>query len=414
MIGFSQRNFKLCSIYSFCTALAIAVSANAIVTDLLFLNLKFDLAKFGIIKSCMFLLPSISYFASAGLLLRLNRDLTIAAQAYLWRVLLPLILTVSAFFIHSQTVLLVLASVIFSLSYTCAMFANNTLLKIYRNALSPSEFNRGSIFLTALLSMPGAVFCLLAVSILNRFSGDRQAFLLCLLVLQLVSLLFEYPAYKSLMAVRFPHVVKEAQKHSPKGKIADIFRSVELKRLLVLSTLHGIWTGAVSTYFVIYLLRVWQFKAQWIAALELLLTVLNLISAKSLGRLADRFGCDRVIGTAFAVILTIQLLWTSMPTMWIFLLFFCFAAHNGNGMLGIACFSLESSWSAALAKQGQHELFIAARTLLYSIGCFAGCQLAGPLLTLFPGTEAEQFLRYFRCTLLLPLLMVLLTLFRKK
>ena len=41
-------------------------------------------------------------------------------------------------------------------------------------------------------------------------------------------------------------------------------------------------------------------------------------------------------------------------------------------------------------------------------GCFLGCQLAGPLFVRFAGVEAEQFIWFFRCTLLLPILMILL------
>ena len=407
MIGLSQRNFRLCCIHAFCIALAIAVCANGVITDLLLLHLEFDLSKFGVIKSCMYLLPAISYFAAAGFIGKFNKDLTIAAQAYLWRVALPLILTVAAFFTRSQTVLLVLAAVIFSLSFTCAMFANNTLLKIYRNALSPGDFNQGSIFLSTLLAMPGAFFCLLAISILNRFSDNRQSFLTCLLILQLISLLFEYPGIKALMAVRFPQNA-EHEKKAKQGRFADIFQNRQLRRLLALTTLHGIWTGAVSTYFVLYLLKVWHVKPQLIVGLELLLTVLALISARLLGKLADRFGYGKVVAVCLICILIFQTMWTFLPGVWVFLLIFCFVGYNGQGFFGGCCYNIESSWSAALAREGQHELFIAARTFLYSLGCFLGCSFAGPVFVRFAGVEAEQFICYFRCTLLLPLLMLLL------
>ena len=409
MIGLSKRNFKLCSIHAFCIALAISVCANGVITDLLLLRLEFDLAKFGIIKSCMYLLPAISYFAATGFLSRLNKDLDVAAQAYLWRVILPIILTAAALLTRSQNFLLILAVVIFSLSFSCAMFANNTLLKIYRNAFSPSDFNRGCVLLTALLGFPGTLFCLLAIAILNRFSDSRQSFLLCLLVIQLFTLLFEYPGIKALKAVRFPPRTSAAEKKAPKAHISDIFRCRPLLELLFLSTLRGMWTGAVATYFVVYLLRSWNIKPQWVVSLEFTLTVITFFLSRKIGKLADRFGYLRVIRFCLIGIIIAQSLWLTAPDFWPFLLLFCLCAHSGQGLLGLAGYSIENAWAAALAKAGQHELFIAARTLLLSLGSFLGCQLAGPLFTLLAGTETEKFISFFRWTLLLPVLMLIFT-----
>lgn len=407
MISLSKRNFSLCGIHAFCTALAISVCANGVITDLLLLRLEFDLAAFGFIKSCMYLLPAVSYFAATGYLSRLNKDIDVAVVTYFLRVILPVVLTITGLLTGSEHILLIVAALVFSLSFSFAAFANNTLLKIYRNAFSPQDFNRGCVLLPALLGFPGTLLCLFASMILNRFSDDRQEFLICFLCLQLFTLLFEYPAIKALKAVRFPSGMQDDAKNAPKAHFSDIFSCSSLKKLLFLTTVRGMWTGAVSTYFVIYLLRCWSCQAYWLIILELILNIAVFMLSGKIGKLTDRFGYLNVIRICLIGITVSQGMWLLAPDFLPFLLLFCLLAHSGLGILGNACYSIEGAWSAAVAKPGQHELFIAARTLLMSLGCFLGCQIAGPLFSLLPGTESEKFVSFFRWTLLLPILILL-------
>ena len=421
MTDLSSANLKLFNRHAIMISISIAVSCSWVITDLLLLNLEFDLTKFGLIKSSMFLLPAVSYFAATGFLRRLDRDLAVAAHAYLWRVLLPLLLTVVAYFCHSQTILLWTAAIIFSTSYSCAMFANNTLLKLYRRTLSPADFNRGSMYLPALMGLPAAIIGLVSIPLLYHFSGDRQAFLLCLFLLQFVTLFFQCPAIRAIMAVRFPETAApaEAQEKTPRPLLRDLLRDGRMMRLLSLMLAHGVWIGLVSTYFVVYLLKCRGVNPSLLVGAELVLGILVFASAGKVGRLAGKVGYRKIFSIATLVILVTQAAWLAMPGSTALLVVFGILIYNANnGLAAVLCRQLEGTCSAALAKPGQDELCIAAGTLVSSLGCFAGCLAAGKLFGVLGGEELARFIPYFRCTLVLPLVMFLCTLplpkFRKK
>ena len=90
MSDLSASNLKLLIRHAIAISLSIAVPCSWVITDLLLLNLKFDLTRFGAIKSSMFLVPAISYWLLANKL----RDLSIAPAvcrwAYLIRIVVPL------------------------------------------------------------------------------------------------------------------------------------------------------------------------------------------------------------------------------------------------------------------------------------------------------------------------------------
>ena len=411
MSDLSSSNLKLLIRHAIAISLSIAVPCSWVITDLLLLNLKFDLTRFGAIKSSMFLLPAVSYFAAAGLLKRLDRDLAVAAQAYLWRVILPVVLTAVALVCYDQDVLLWTAAIIFSLSYSCAMFANNTLMKIYRRALSPEDFSRGSLFLPALMGLPAALFCLGAIWLLNRYNGDRQAFLWCLLILQVLTALFEIPGIRAIMAVRYPETPTADKPRTPqRARIGDILHHPEMMRLLALTAAQGVWMGLVSTYFVVYLLKVRHWDPTILLGAELVLAVLALLTASKVGRLAGKVGYWKVFSVGTLAIFVVQSLWLMCPESPVLLIVFAIFIYNGNnGLLAVLCRGLEGAASAALAKPGQDELYIAAGTLVFSLACFGGCLAAGRLFGALGGGEAA-LIPYFRYTLLLPPVMFLFSL----
>ena len=415
MNDLSAANLRLFIRHAVAISLAISISSSWTITDLLLLNLQFDLTRFGMIKSSMFLLPAVSYLAATGLLKKLDRDLAVAAQAYLWRVLLPIILTVVAILCYNREVLLWTAVVIFSLSYSCAMFANNTLLKIYRRALSPEDFNRGSMFLPILMGIPAGVFCLGAVWLLNRFGSDRQTFLYCLLALQLFLLLFEFPGIRAIMAVRCPEAPETPAADSPEAprrtRAWAIFRHPEMMRLLALMTTQGVWMGLVSTYFVVYLLKIRHWDPSILPCAELALWILAFLTASKVGRLAGRIGYMKVFAAGTLAIFAVQALWlTFWESTWMLIVFAVFIYNGNNGLLAVLCRGLEGTATTALAKPGLEELYIAAGTLVFSLGCFGGCLAAGHLFGAIGGEETARFIPYFRYTLILPPVMFLFTL----
>ena len=70
----SDYNFRRLAEFQALNAVAIALGANWVITDMILLRMNFDLSRFGVIKSSMFLLPALAYWAAAGLLRKLNCD----------------------------------------------------------------------------------------------------------------------------------------------------------------------------------------------------------------------------------------------------------------------------------------------------------------------------------------------------
>ena len=160
-----QEHFALKQLikFHFFTSLAISLAANWAVTDLLMLKMDFDLAKFGVVKGNMFLVPAVSYFLVSGFLGRLNKDIQICQWGYFLRVALPIVLPLLALTDIGKETLLWVTAGIMAVGYTCAMFANNTLLKIMQNTLPAGELNKRAVFLNSLLGVPGTLLCIPAV-----------------------------------------------------------------------------------------------------------------------------------------------------------------------------------------------------------------------------------------------------------
>ena len=68
----SDYNFRRLAEFQALNAVAIALGANWVITDMILLRMNFDLSRFGVIKSSMFLLPALAYWAAAGLLRKLT------------------------------------------------------------------------------------------------------------------------------------------------------------------------------------------------------------------------------------------------------------------------------------------------------------------------------------------------------
>ena len=65
----SDYNFRRLAEFQALNAVAIALGANWVITDMILLRMNFDLSRFGVIKSSMFLLPALAYWAASGVIL---------------------------------------------------------------------------------------------------------------------------------------------------------------------------------------------------------------------------------------------------------------------------------------------------------------------------------------------------------
>ncbi|UKI32594.1 MAG: hypothetical protein L6W00_03205 [Lentisphaeria bacterium] len=90
MRGCGDYNYRKLLWFQGFNSVAIALGANWVVSDMILLRADFDLVSFGVVKSSMFLLPALSYWAAAGVLRRWNRDRLVCFWSYLARAVLPL------------------------------------------------------------------------------------------------------------------------------------------------------------------------------------------------------------------------------------------------------------------------------------------------------------------------------------
>lgn len=397
-------NYRRLAAYQVWNAIAIAICANGVVADMILLRMDFDLSLFGLVKSSMFLLPALSYWAAAGVLRRWNCDRRVCLLSYLARAVLPLALPAAALLTRDRDVLFAVALVVFSGGYTFAMFANNSLLALYRQALPREKLNRGGSLLTALPGMVAALAAIPAVWLLGK--AGEGAFFSLLLLLQVITLLAELPAAVAILGVK----VCETRRPEPFSfrEWALPFRDPEFRPLFGFALLHMLWIGLVSTYLVVYLLKIRRFPAELIVLLECGLSVAVTAGARTAGRLADRFGYLPVLAAGAAATLVVCGGWTLFPGCIPLFFLYLFLVYNGNGgFLSLSMRNLESCASASLAAPGNANHYVAALALGQSLGCFAGCLLAGPLFAVLPGEGAGRFRMYFAAAAIPALAMTL-------
>jgi len=117
--------------------------------------------------------------------------------------------------------------------------------------------------------------------------------------------------------------------------------------------------------------------------------------------MADRFGFLPVLAAGAAATLVFCGGWTLFPGCVPLFLLYLFFVYNGNGgFLASLMRNLESCASASLASPGNANHYVAALAVGQSLGCFAGCLLAGPLFAALPGEGAERFRMYFAASAL--------------
>ncbi len=388
-----QEHFALKQLIKFhlFTSLAISLAASWGVTDLLMLKMNFDLAKFGVVKGNMFLVPALTYFLISGQLGRLNRDIRICQWSYFLRTALPVILPILALAGVNKDALLWITAGIMAVSYTCAMFANNTLLKIMRSTLPAGELNKQAVFLTCLLGLPGALLCIPVIWFLTRVGEDPKVFLTWFAVLQSAVVLFEYPAIRAIGKIKMPPPVPAEKKEM------FPFRHVltrELTMLFGLTVLHGMWMGLSATYFVVYLLKNYGLSPSAVLWIEAGLCAFALFAGPHFGKLVDKWGYPLTMTACTAVITLFSFLWVARPEFTPILILFSILVYNGNGgFLAGMLRQSECIASVRMAPAAYAEFSVGLGALLFALGTFTGCFFAGRLFTMLNGS-LEQYFRW--------------------
>ena len=403
-----ERNYLRISIYLAGTGIAIAIPASFCCADLLLLRMNFDYHLFGVIKSSMFFMPPLIYWFCADSLKRLDRNAAICRWNYLLRIVFPLFLPLTAQMTENPTIRLWSCVAVFSLGFTSAMFANNTLMSLYRESVPSDQFNRQSMFFNALLTVACLLATIPAVSLLNAPTLYDGEFFRRFLILELISALFYIPGFIAL---------RNLDKVNPQTSVAATstlrdklhpFTDRKYLPLMAVNVLFSLWFGMVSCYWVVYLITMRNWSAGTIVIVEAFLSALSLFTSRAIGKIADNKGYNKITGFLLVSMLILALLhtvcWQSRAVTFIVLILI----HNANnGLFSGGARGLLTSAGITFAPDSARERCFGAFTLLQSLACFAGCIIGGKLFETLCGTQAtdQNYRLYFACSnlLLIPL-----------
>ena len=403
-----KNNFLRISIYLAGTGIAMAIPASLCCADLLLLRMKFDHHLFGVIKSSMFFLPPLVYWICADALKKLDRNTEICRWSYLLRIIFPLFLPVTALLTDDPSARLWCCVGVFSLGFTSAMFANNTLMSLYRESVPEDRFNRESMFFNALLTVACLAASIPAVFMLNDPQLDDNGFFMRFLILELVSGLFYIPGFIALRNIK--KVNQHDFRHTPcslRDKLAP-FADRRYLPLVTLNVLYSIWFGMVSCYWVIYLMTIRNWSAVSITIVEAVLSAAALFTSRIIGKTADQKGYGRLSGCLIGSMLILAALHFAFWQSGILTVAVLILIHNANnGLVSGGARSLLTSAGVTFAPDSTRERYFGVFTLWQSLGCFAGCIAGGKFFEVLCGTQAtnQDYRLYFACvnTLLLPL-----------
>ncbi len=410
-------------IYNICVGLSLTIAANFVFIDRLLLRLNIDLGFFGTIKSMMFLLPAALYQLLLPLLRKLNRDVEVCAVSYVLRTVFPLLLPFCAILLPSS--LMTLCSfILLPAGMLFAVFANNALMKIYREVLYPTKYNYYTGFMNMFLSLPGLLLSLPISWLLDRFNGlgDRDFFLL-FGGLQFFTFCFEIPAILALRKVkarlRRKNVSTAADPEAkPKNRslLSAPYRDPRYRTLLTLGLLHRIAAGLSMAYLTVYFLEVLHLGMTTLAVIGLAMSSLGNLLLPSSGKLADRFGYERFFivlsgGMLFGMILFCSF-WESLFVLPLFALL----AWDGSGSLfGSLETQGEYSASGKLAASEWLDAAVASYSIAQNGGMFLGLIAASALyasVRFFLPENLSRLLHMYYILTLPVFLLIFLTAYR--
>ena len=399
------------------------MAASFVFIDRLLLRLEIDLGLFGSIKSMMFLIPAALYQLLLPLLRKLNRDVEVCAVSYALRVFFPLLLPFCAVLLPAPRMTLC-AFFLLPAGMLFAVFANNALMKIYRDVLYPAKYNYYTGFMTMCLSLPMTLLALPISWLLDRFNGlgDRDFFLL-FGGLQFFTFCFEIPALFALRKVkvrlRRKHGVRpERPKEKPKnrGLLLAPYLDLRYRAIPALVTLHRIASGLVMAYLTVYFLEVLHFSMTTLALIGLVMSpLLNLLLPFS-GKLMDRFGYEiffvLLSGGMLLGMILFCIFWESSFV----LPLFAVLAWDGQMSLfgGVLCQG-EYSASGKLAAPDWLDAAVASYSIAHNGGLFLGLTAASLLyasVRFFLHEDLSRLLHMYYILTLPVFLLIFLTAFR--
>ncbi len=405
--------------YNLFISCAITIVAQIAFIDRLLLRMDIDLGMFGFVKSIMFLLPAVIYQASSGFMQKLDRDVNVCIYCYLLRLLIPLGLPVLAIFCRDRMVLTVSSMILLPLGMLCAVFANNSLMSIYRRVIPLKSFNYKLGMINMFMAIPGSLLALPAAWLIDRFDRFNDTyFFIFFSLLQIAFIAFEIPAILAMRNLKIPPLaVKNKAEKKPKSLQLQPYRDQKCRIILLIMFLHNLGIGLASAYLTIYFLQVLQISmTSLILIISIRGFIVNFMSPLS-GKLTDRWGYSRMFmllsaGMA-AGLLLFCIFWKELWLLPLFVLLMW------DGSLSLCGSLLSQGELAAVSKNADPQWLaaaIAACTVCCNGGAFLGLTASSGvyylLKTMLPQADLSTLLHvYFWC--LLPLFILLITVIRR-
>ena len=411
-----NRNILKLSIYMAFMSASIAVPGSLLLIDMLLLRMHFDIKLFGMIKSSIFLMPAIAYWLLANTLRNLKIGAAVCRWAYLTRITVPLLLPLTALYVQSAALRMTICVAVFSISFSAAMIANNTLLTLCKAAVPDNAFNRYAAFFTILQSVPASALGYPLAKLLGKPGLDDTQFLHLFLIVEIVVCIFYIPAFVCLRNLELKNM-----QPPPKVSFSEYlmpFKDASCRPLFALTFIRTFWMGMLTSYWTVYILKVRGWHPDTIVIFEMAMMFALIFIAPMFGRFADEKGFRICFLSLFLMAFSAACLHVVFWTSTAFLVLAIIVNHHGNvAIVSSSSLTLLSTAVVVCAPKGHSERYIAAASFFNSIGAFAGCCVASHLFTwLSHGNEADSavFRNYFALITLLILPQIACTLMLKE
>ena len=394
----TRRNLRNLYLYNIFLSFSLTIVSGFAFIDWLLLRFRIDLSSFGLIKSLMFLLPAAAYQLLSPLLEKLDKDVPMCILCYLLRGILPLCLPFLAVFSSNRALLTAGCYVLLPGGMLCAAFANNLLMKIYRQVIPPAEYNRNVGLMNMFFSIPALLLSLPVAWLLNRFSTmDDRSFFLLFAGTGLAIFLFELPAVWFMRQVKLPAHQVRVRGSAAKNFIRP-YLDGRLRAILGMTFLHRFGIGLGMAYLNVYFLNVMNLSISQLVGISFVLCLLLNCALPCGGRVMDRWGYSRFFAVlSGGLLLGILLFCTFWNAVWILPFFALLTWDGGGSLFGGLLVQGEYAASSALADRAWLGSAVAAYSICSNGGYFLGLLSASGIFALADrlGGEVSTALRLY-------------------
>ena len=386
--------------YNLFVSFTLTIAANFTFLDRLLMRLGIDLGLFGTVKSVTFLMPAVVYQLASPLVRKLDRDAELCAVCYTLRGVLPLLLPVLAIFCTNKPILTAASTILPAAGMLCAVFANNSLMILYRKVIPAPQFNYSTGLMNMLLSLPSLVLALPIAWLLDRCDHwDDPHFFLLFASLHLFTVLFDIPAVMMLWKLTVPRSKDAAPERRRSASPLAPYRDRTFRLLLLMIFLHRVGGGLAMAYLTVYFLKVVGMSMTMLTFIGLTMSILLYTCFPFGGRIMDKWGYGKVFPVlSFGMLAGMTLFCLFWRAEWV-LPFFALLTWDAIGSIGGGVlFQGEYAAAGKLAEPAWLDAAVAAFSICSNGGVFTGLLAASGLYWLaghFCGGDLSATLRFY-------------------